>query len=263
MRPPRSGRRANPTLVPRERTSPVGEWPLASAQRAHANSLHQTAGIHVSESHQSVSDLRVLHTLRCIGVSSEERVASASGLAARDTTDRLHRLADRGLAELGPGPFGGWGLTEDGRVKVQKLVGVELDLTDSRANVRRCYESFLGFNPKLLQVCTDWQMRTLGQSHILNDHLDPDYDAKVLTRLMRIDDASQQICADLAGRLARFGVYGPRLSRALERVLAGEHAYVADTFESYHTVWFQLHEDLLVTLGISRDDETRGTEASG
>jgi hypothetical protein len=27
---------------------------------------------------------------------------------------------------------------------------------------------------------------------------------------------------------------------------------VADSTESYHTVWFQLHEDLLATLGMPR-----------
>jgi hypothetical protein len=28
--------------------------------------------------------------------------------------------------------------------------------------------------------------------------------------------------------------------------------YVSDSTESYHAVWFQLHEDLLATLGIPR-----------
>ena len=74
---------------------------------------------------------------------------------------------------------------------------------------------------------------------------------------MRIDDSAQRICGELANRLSRFGVYGFRLSSALERVLAGDSAFVTDSLESYHTVWFQLHEDLLVTLGISRDEERR------
>lgn len=29
--------------------------------------------------------------------------------------------------------------------------------------------------------------------------------------------------------------------------MAGSLAYLADRLESYHTVWFQLHEDLLTT----------------
>ena len=45
--------------------------------------------------------------------------------------------------------------------------------------------------------------------------------------------------------------------------MAGNHAYLADGLESYHTVWFQLHEDLLTTLGISREEERRDTNGPG
>jgi hypothetical protein len=143
------------------------------------------------------------------------------------------------------------------------LLRAELDLTHARDHLRKCYQSFKELNPKLLQVCSDWQMRRLGQSHLVNDHRDADYDAKVLSRLMGIDDTAQRICDELANRLARFGVYRLRLSSALERALTGDNAYVADSLESYHNVWFQLHEDLLVTLGISRDEERRDTSPAG
>ena len=213
--------------------------------------------------HQSDDDFRVLHTLRCIGVASEDRVATAAGSTRHETAGRLRQLSDQGLVALAPGPFGGWGLTGEGRTAEQELLGLELDLTDARDHVRGCYQSFKELNPKLLQVCSDWQMRKLGQSNILNDHADADYDAKVLSRLMSIDDPAQRICNELADRLSRFGVYRLRLSSALERALSGDIAYVADSLESYHTVWFQLHEDLLVTLGISRDEERRATSAPG
>jgi hypothetical protein len=60
----------------------------------------------------------------------------------------------------------------------------------------------------------------------------------------------------------RFALYGTRLTTALDRVLGGNPAYVADTLDSYHTVWFQLHEDLLVTLGISREEERGASSGS-
>jgi hypothetical protein len=212
---------------------------------------------------ESNPDFLVLHTLRCIGVSSEERVATASGRPRHDTAARLHSLSAQGLVALDPGPFGGWGLTDNGRTIDNELVRDELELTGARDQVRQWYESFLDLNPKLLQICTDWQMRKVGESHLLNDHDDADYDAKVLTRLMRIDESVQVICGELAARLSRFGVYGQRLSQALERALAGDPAYVADSLESYHAVWFQLHEDLLVTLGISRHQERGNGSAAG
>jgi hypothetical protein len=52
--------------------------------------------------------------------------------------------------------------------------------------------------------------------------------------------------------LPRFTRYRVRLTDALTRVRAGAHGYVTDDLESYHVVWFQLHEDLLATLGIPR-----------
>ena len=125
------------------------------------------------------------------------------------------------------------------------------------AVVTGCYERFLVLNPKLLQISTDWQIRRFGTSQIINDHSDPEYDNKVLTRLIRLDDKAQPICAELTSRLLRFSPYADRLSRALDRSIAGESAYVSDNLDSYHTVWFQLHEDLLRTLGISREEKCR------
>ncbi len=217
----------------------------------------------MSPPHESEPDFRVLHTLRCIGVASEERVVTASDAGRNDTAARLRNLSVQGLVALDPGPFGGWGLTDQGRTTEQESVRIELDLTGARDHVRKPYESFIELNPKLLQVCSDWQMRRLGEYPVLNDHADTDYDAGVLSRLMRIDEAAQRICVELANRLTRFGVYRLRLSSALERALTGDNAYVADSLESYHTVWFQLHEDLLVTLGISRDEERRDRSAEG
>ena len=46
----------------------------------------------------------------------------------------------------------------------------------------------------------------------------------------------------------------PPLSK---EVLAGEHDWVDRTdIDSCHRVWFELHEDLIATLGLSRHTET-------
>ncbi|WP_198165297.1 hypothetical protein [Nocardia fusca] len=85
-----------------------------------------------------------------------------------------------------------------------------------------------------------------------NDHIDSEYDARVLDRLTDLDTRAQIVCAHLSAALPRFRRYGLRLADALARARAGEPDYVATDTSSYHTVWFQLHEDLLVTLGIPR-----------
>jgi len=159
----------------------------------------------VNQPHRSDPDFIVLHTLRCIGVSSEERIAGASGMEIAETLARLRHLYDRGLVELDPGPFGGWSLTVNGLTTGQEMVREEVVMAGGHQQVLGGYQAFLRLNPALLQICSDWQMQRVGNSPILNNHTDPDYDAKVLSRLIRIDDAAQQVCSDLASHLMRFG----------------------------------------------------------
>ena len=48
----------------------------------------------------------------------------------------------------------------------------------------------------------------------------------------------------------------PGDAEALRRVRAGEHDwFTKPVIESYHTVWFELHEDLLASLGLDRSSE--------
>ena len=59
--------------------------------------------------------------------------------------------------------------------------------------------------------------------------------------------------------LPRFARYAPRLTNAVDRVRAGEvDWFTKPVLDSYHTVWFELHEDLLATLGIERGEEPDG-----
>ena len=56
--------------------------------------------------------------------------------------------------------------------------------------------------------------------------------------------------------LERFARYEPRLSTAVHRVESGERDwFTKPLIDSYHTVWFELHEDLLSTLGKERASE--------
>jgi hypothetical protein len=52
--------------------------------------------------------------------------------------------------------------------------------------------------------------------------------------------------------MLRFRRYRVRLTDALASARSGTLDDVTDSTASYHAVWFQLHEDLLATLGIPR-----------
>jgi hypothetical protein len=60
----------------------------------------------------------------------------------------------------------------------------------------------------------------------------------------------------MATTLDRFGPHRDRLRAALKRVEDSEPDwFTSPRIDSYHTVWMQLHEDLLLALGIERSSE--------
>ena len=56
--------------------------------------------------------------------------------------------------------------------------------------------------------------------------------------------------------LVRLAPYGPRLARTCRRVVEGEtKMFTGVMCGSYHDVWMELHEDLILTQGIDRGAE--------
>ena len=99
------------------------------------------------------------------------------------------------------------------------------------------------------QLCTDWQMRD-GEP---NDHTDLDYDRGCTDRLVELMSDSDRVIADLAGYLPRMSRYSSRLHDAAGCVGRGENnRFTGVMCESFHDIWMELHEDLIVMLRIDR-----------
>lgn len=196
--------------------------------------------------------LLVLHTLRCGGSAGLARLATATGLGESDVESELIDLAVAGLVTHMAGDFGGWSLSDTGRVVDAERITDELESAGARAAVTAAFDGFLVLNPELLDLCTAWQLRSIDGVMTANDHGDPSYDARVLARFAEFDQRAAVVGAELSSALPRFGRYRTRLTEALDRAASGALEYVADSTASYHTVWAELHEDLLATLGIPR-----------
>ena len=206
--------------------------------------------------HPSEPATLVLHALRLKGFADDDVVAAHAGLAPDEAAHHLEILASSGLAVRREGRITGWSLTPQGRKHHGELLGAEVDAAACRQAVHDAYREFLAINGEMLTVCTDWQMRMVDGEPVINDHADPVYDKDVIARLRGVDARVQPVCARLAEALDRFAPYGGRLHGALERVEAGETEwFTKPVIDSYHTVWFELHEDLLCTLGIERSKE--------
>ena len=194
----------------------------------------------------------VLHVLRLKGFADLDTVAARACLGADEASAHLDEAVAAELATHRSGRITGWSLTPKGRQRHRDLITAELEESGRREFVEVAYKSFLSINTDLLEVCTAWQMK----DGAMNDHTDAAYDREVISRLRRIDDAVQPVCADLASAVGRFGTYGPRLTEAIARIESGDGDwFTKPMIDSYHTVWFELHEDLLATLGIERSKE--------
>jgi len=199
----------------------------------------------------------VAHWLRLKGFAEAGLLAELSGLAPAVVEACLGELAASGEAVRREGRISGWSLTASGRAADTARVSAELEATEFRAVVEAAYADFGETNAAVLAACTDWQLRSdLGDAQVLNDHRDPAYDDAVIARLAAVDASAQGVCARLAESFDRFAGYGPRLAKARAEVEGGNSDFfTGPLIESYHTVWFELHEDLLATLGIEREKE--------
>ena len=76
---------------------------------------------------------------------------------------------------------------------------------------------------------------------------------RIIDRLGRFHDRVTPLLNQFAVLLPRLGVYRDGLLAALERAEDGDIAFVSDVgCESYHTLWFDLHEELLRLSGTER-----------
>lgn len=196
----------------------------------------------------------MLYALRTKGMADAESVALATGLSAIQAAGVLSELGERGWVRYRDGKRAkGWMLLGEGRVEAERLATAEIEESGRRSLVLELYQSFKVLDPELKEVCTDFQIHG---DQTINDHTDPDYDAAVISRLADIDRRVQPIIASLAEAFERFGHYGGRLDFALNQVVSGDlNWFTKPSVDSYHEVWFELHEDLLVSLGIDRAAE--------
>jgi len=188
--------------------------------------------------HASDTRLVVLHALRLKGMADAAEIARASDRAQPVVEAELTELLAHGMVRF-LDKRDSWSLTPEGRAEHARLLRTDIDRAGCIAVVESAYRRILGVNVELLATITALQQGAPGVERLRAVH----HDALGATE-------------ELAVELERMQSYGPRLAAALERVEAGEREWVArPLMDSYHTVWHELHEDLLLTLGIDRSAE--------
>jgi pyruvate,orthophosphate dikinase len=73
-----------------------------------------------------------------------------------------------------------------------------------------------------------------------------------------IDAGLEPVLAANTAQVPRLEGYGPRFRAALEAMRDGDRTMLAAPLkDSYHTVWFEYHEELIALGGRNRADEER------
>ncbi|NGX10039.1 hypothetical protein [Mycobacteroides franklinii] len=202
-----------------------------------------------------INRLRILRALRLKGRIPGNEVPGAVGMSESDAAELVQELAVNGHIEEVRGRFK---LSIRGREHLDEQLALERQTLDE-ARIIGLYEEFDAHNSALKSLMTRWQLKA---DDTPNDHNDADYDQAVINDLAAVDVGFQPLLTRMIETAPRLGHYPERLSGALERITAGDHSWFAKPLaDSYHTVWFELHEDLIGLAGLSRAEEAAAGRA--
>ncbi len=227
----------------------IREW-----QAELATQNHSLSGQTSSEDRTATSetlDFHLLHLLRIKGMASNSTLSAITGQSLEACLEHLRENASLGFVQYVEAREL-WRLLPTGRDHHAELLTKELagrDLSSLR------YLDFMELNGECKIICTDWQLRA-GE---LNDHSDETYDQQIRSRLRALHDRARPVVRSFAAILPWTQRYAARLDAALARVEGGDEKAVTGVMcDSYHDIWMDLLEDLILTQGIDRAEEGSG-----
>ncbi|OBB94353.1 hypothetical protein [Mycobacterium sp. 852002-30065_SCH5024008] len=203
-----------------------------------------------------MTELAVLQAVRLKGRLRPAELAGTLNEDIADVTTIVGRLTAAGLLVDGATVR----ITPAGRERLAALLDEERSGAD-RAALAAAYDDFRPVNTEFKSLVTDWQLKG-GPGGTPNAHDDAEYDAAVLARLANVHARVLPIIESVAAQLPRLNAYPAKLVAALGKVRAGETAWLTrPLIDSYHTVWFELHEELILAVGLTREEAARSGDA--
>ncbi|MBB3754082.1 hypothetical protein FHT44_006604 [Mycolicibacterium sp. BK634] len=200
-----------------------------------------------------MSELTVLQAVRLKGRIVEPQLVATVGEDATDVAQTVLQLTAGGLLLEGTSLR----LSPEGRARLNTLLAQERSSVDHAA-LAQSYAEFRTVNHEFKALVADWQLKD-GQP---NTHEDAAYDAAILDRLTDVHQRVTPVLAAVVDVVPRLAAYADKLESALAKVQAGDTAwFTRPIIDSYHTVWFELHEELIAASGLTREDEAKAGHA--
>lgn len=194
----------------------------------------------------------VLHGLAIKKHATAEAVATLIGLPLERVRATLSEAVKRGRAAEAQGRYL---LTPTARMSLEGEYSKFYDGLRRDTDFVAAYEGFERINVELKGLITDWQTMEVAGTRVPNDHSNEAHDQRVIDRLGALHERADRLFARLAAGLPRLQIYRGHLLAALEKAEDGDIRWVSDArIDSYHTVWFELHEELLRLMGRTRTE---------
>jgi hypothetical protein len=187
---------------------------------------------------------QVLQALRLKGRATAEELATSLGVGTDEVAAELATMADDKLVvERTTGRRPGWMLTGEGRDRYDASMA-ESRTPEVVERLSETYADFLQSNQPVKDLAARWQ--------------GTDDDAERFGIIEDLADLCDKVTPSLtsAGEVVpRFGAYARRLADSLDKAADDHRFVVSPTVDSFHTVWFECHEDYLLMLDRTREQE--------
>lgn len=199
------------------------------------------------------AEFQVVHALRLARTLPVDAIATRTHRSLGDTQRLLGELARQGYVRAPTDHPDVYRLTEAGAAFHARSLRDRMAEPELVAALTRLYDAFCEMNEPLKALCTRWQVHGTAGNLVMNDHTNSSYDKRIIAELAGIDAPVRAALAAVPAREDRFADYGRRLKGAWTRLRSGDlSAFTKPLSDSYHDVWMELHQDLLISLGRAR-----------
>ncbi|WP_322797222.1 pyruvate, phosphate dikinase [Tepidiforma sp.] len=185
----------------------------------------------------------VLRALGLKGLAAAERIAAVLEADPAAVEALLREAAAEGLARETPR---GFALLPAGRETVLAALDAERAGLDAAA-IDAVFERFDALDREFKALVSGWQQASPAEAESAW--------ARAVAALESVHERLQPVLAEASALVPRLAPAPRRFAAALAAVRAGDQSMLASPLkESYHTAWFELHEELIALSGRQRTE---------